>query len=465
MIVCPVCGHQEGSGSFCTECGAPLGGQPQQNDATVVDGMAQPAADAYAYASQPGQPMQPVAPRTQETQAVGQPVFAGTGTAGQPAFPGQPQPAPGTGGAATGTSHGINPAMIVAIVAVVALVIGGIVFGTHQMGLWGSATVPDYTLWTVSGGEGITADEAAQRLRDAGFETTIEQQYSNEEKGVFIGVKGIDPGAKLKARSTVTVLESRGPRATSSGDSSSSSSDDDSSGSGSSKSTKTPKITDDQLKKIADQYSSSDVAVSAMIIGSGSSSGSSKSGSPSSTEQGHTRFEAAGLYLPVYLAAQDYGGVAASQANVMMSGMDNNAGNSAVAAMGGWSAVNSWLSSNGYNDTSFNRNFGDVAASNAGYTNQSSSADTARMLAAVEQKGGTSLMNVDIASEGVSIPSGMTVHAHRGMGIQNTWNYFAVVEAHGRKAAVSVVTQNQGKDQAARLMSQVLSSVDSSLKQ
>ena len=87
------------------------------------------------------------------------------------------------------------------------------------------------------------------------------------------------------------------------------------------------------------------------------------------------------------------------------------------------------------------------------------------MLAAVEQKGGANLMNVDIASEGVSIPSGMTVHAHRGMGIQDTWNYFAIVEAHGHKAAVSVVTQNQGKASAVQLMSQVLASVDSSLQQ
>lgn len=58
----------------------------------------------------------------------------------------------------------------------------------------------------------------------------------------------------------------------------------------------------------------------------------------------------------------------------------------------------------------------------------------------------------------------MTVHAHRGMGIQNTWNYFAIVEVNGNKAAVSVVTQNQGQDRAAQLMSQVLASVDSTLR-
>ncbi|NEG55707.1 hypothetical protein GFD21_08040 [Bifidobacterium sp. SMA15] len=344
-------------------------------------------------------------------------------------------------------------AMIVGAIVLVVVLVLGTAFATHQMKLWGDATVPDYTSWT-SSGEGISAEEAAQRLRDAGFTVTIEQQYSNEDKGVFIGVKGIDAGAKLKVKSNITVLESRGPRAVSSDDSS------DSDSSSKKKTSKLPQITSGQLESIAGRYSSGDVAVSAMPIGSGSSSSSA---SLATTQQGHSRFEAAGLYLPVYLAANSAGGSAQSEATTAMSGMDNNAANSAVADMGGWSAVNSWLSSHGYSDTSFNRNFGDVAASQAGYTNQSSSADAVRMLAAVDAAGGTNLMNVDIASEGVSIPSGMSVHAHRGMGIQNTWNYFAIVETNGHKAAVSVVTQNQGKTVAAQIMSDVLASVNDSL--
>lgn len=454
MVRCPVCGHEEDSGSFCTECGSPLNAQVEQDDSTVLDGAAPRAAGAYVQQPQPAPPV----PSAQQGQAT----WSAPSAVPSPAP--VPSPLANPGGSAPGspdaavTGKKASPTVVVAIVAVIAVVLGGIAFGTHRMGMWGSATVPDYTSWTASGGEGISADEAARRLGDAGFETTIEQQYSNEKKGVFIGVKGIDPGTKLKAKSNLTVLESRGPRATSSdGESESSSS------AGKRSAKKTPKITADQLSTIAGQYSSDDVAVSAMTIDGASAS--ADSASPASTRQGHARFEAAGLYLPVYLAAQDHGGDAASQADAMMSGMDNTAGNNAVAAMGGWSAVNSWLSDNGYTDTSFNRNFGDVAASQAGYTNQSSSADTARMLAAVERKGGAGLMNVDIASEGVSVPSGMTVHAHRGMGIRNTWNYFAIVEAHGHKAAVSVVTQNQGKDRAAQLMSQVLASVDDSLAQ
>ncbi|WP_288667328.1 serine hydrolase [uncultured Bifidobacterium sp.] len=211
-----------------------------------------------------------------------------------------------------------------------------------------------------------------------------------------------------------------------------------------------------------------DVAPSATVIDDSSSSSSSADASSedsaiANTSQSSKKFVAAGLYLPVYLASQGNGN-AEGLANTMMTGMDNSAGNQAVGALGGWSAVNSWLSSHGYSGTSFNRDFGDVQASNAGYENYSTARDAARMLVAVDAVGGTGLMNTDIASEGVVIPSGMTVHAHRGMGIQNTWNYFAIVEVNGNKAAVSVVTQNQGQDRAAQLMSQVLASVDSTLR-
>ena len=210
------------------------------------------------------------------------------------------------------------------------------------------------------------------------------------------------------------------------------------------------------------------MAASATVIDDSSSSSSSADASSedsaiANTSQSSKKFVAAGLYLPVYLASQGNGN-AEGLANTMMTGMDNSAGNQAVGALGGWSAVNSWLSSHGHRGTSFNRDFGDVQASNAGYENYSTARDAARMLVAVDAVGGTGLMNTDIASEGVVIPSGMTVHAHRGMGIQNTWNYFAIVEVNGNKAAVSVVTQNQGQDRAAQLMSQVLASVDSTLR-
>lgn len=239
-----------------------------------------------------------------------------------------------------------------------------------------------------------------------------------------------------------------------------------------------PKITKRQLSDIADEFSTDDVAVSAMAIDDFDSDGlhdddgdddtdvddlDADDIDTSDTAQATKQFVAAGLYLPVYLASRGNSD-AEGLANTMMSTMDNTAGNQAVQALGGWSAVNSWLSSHGYSGTNFQRDFGDVAASNAGTENYSTSRDATRMLVAVDAAGGTDLLNANIVSEGVTIPEGMTVHAHRGMGIQDTWNYFAIVEVDGQKAAVSVVTQNQGKERAAELMSRVLESVNDTVR-
>ena len=73
--------------------------------------------------------------------------------------------------------------------------------------------------------------------------------------------------------------------------------------------------------------------------------------------------------------------------------------------------------------------------------------------------GDDGLMNYDIASEGVTIPAGATVHAHRGQGIKDSYNYFVVISNGKQKVAVAVMTQNQGKDSSAQLTSSVLDKV------
>ena len=84
----------------------------------------------------------------------------------------------------------------------------------------------------------------------------------------------------------------------------------------------TPVITSSQLSDIADSYSSSDVAVSAMVI-DGTSADSSEDATIATTSQSGKQFVAAGFYLPVYLAAQDNGDDnAKAQANAMMGSMD-----------------------------------------------------------------------------------------------------------------------------------------------
>lgn len=219
------------------------------------------------------------------------------------------------------------------------------------------------------------------------------------------------------------------------------------------------------LSSITDKYSSTDVSVSAIFLGDGSSSSKADYSADdiASTAAARTKFVSAGDYLPVYLAARSDGGDSLTAARSMMSTMSNDDANRAIAALGGFDAVNQWLRSHGYQDTTLGRDFGDVQASNEGRENYSSTFDAVRMLAAVDAAGASDLMNVDVASDGVAIPAGMTVHAHRGQGIKNTWNYFMVVETPHGKAAIAIATQNQGEGTAARIAGEVLADIDSQL--
>lgn len=217
---------------------------------------------------------------------------------------------------------------------------------------------------------------------------------------------------------------------------------------------------EDSLSSITERYSSTDVSVSAMFL---NADGSYETKDVANTAAARTKFVSAGLYLPVYLAARSDGGDSLTEARTMMSTMDNGAANRAIADFGGFEAINLWLKQHNYQDTTVDRNFGDTQASAAGYENTSSTFDAVRMLAAVDAAGAADLMNVDIASEGVAVPSDMTIHAHRGQGIRNTWNYFAIVSTPHGKAAVALATQNQGKATAAQVMSDILADIDQQL--
>lgn len=203
--------------------------------------------------------------------------------------------------------------------------------------------------------------------------------------------------------------------------------------------------------RIVDAYSSTDVAVSVMTE-DGLRSYSSRNASK--------RMVSAGLYLPVYLAY--YGtheGQPSDSAGEMMRSMSNEAANLLIDAVGGVDAIDSWLSANHFSGSSFERRFGDVAASEDGYENYASSDDAARMLSMVAADGADELMSYDIASEGVRIPEGATIHAHRGMGIQDAYNYFVVISDGRTKVALAVMTENLGQERAADLTSQMLATV------
>ena len=170
-------------------------------------------------------------------------------------------------------------------------------------------------------------------------------------------------------------------------------------------------------------------------------------------------YVAAGLYLPAWVDFRDTYNRKPDDFTDSLTKMDNDSANALIDAVGGESDLNEWLSDNKYSRTRFERAYGDVQASNSGDENYSSPNDAARMLIEMAKTGDDSLMNYDIASEGVSIPSGATVHAHRGQGIRDAYNYFIVISNGKRKVAVAVMTQSQGKDAAVQLTSRVLDQV------
>ena len=170
-------------------------------------------------------------------------------------------------------------------------------------------------------------------------------------------------------------------------------------------------------------------------------------------------YVAAGLYLPAWVDFRDTYNRKPDDFTDSLTKMDNDSANALIDAVGGESDLNEWLSDNKYSRTRFERAYGDVQASNSGDENYSSPNDAARMLVEMAKTGDDSLMNYDIASEGVSIPSGATVHALRGQGIRDAYNYFMVISNGKRKVSVAVMTQDQGRDAAARLTSRVLDQV------
>lgn len=170
-------------------------------------------------------------------------------------------------------------------------------------------------------------------------------------------------------------------------------------------------------------------------------------------------FVAAGLYLPAWLDYRDTYGDRPDAYADSLTGMNNGSANGLIDAVGGESDFNEWLSDNKYYRTRFERDYGDVKASQNGYENYASPDDAARMLNEMAENGDDGLMNYDIASEGVVIPSGATVHAHRGQGIKDSYNYFMVISNGKKKVSVAVMTQNQGRAVADQLASRMLDKV------
>ena len=179
-------------------------------------------------------------------------------------------------------------------------------------------------------------------------------------------------------------------------------------------------------------------------------------------------FISSGFYVPVYLAAQ-YSSISDSsiygKAGTMMSTMDNTAANAVIDSLGGLDGINRLLRENGYVKTTFGRKFGDVEASRRGSENYTSAKEAGMLLEQLYNNGGYSLMTTDLTREGIALPYGVKVYAHRGQGIGTSFNIFAIITSPTANYSVVVLTNETGstaeaaKVNATQIISELLDEI------
>lgn len=176
------------------------------------------------------------------------------------------------------------------------------------------------------------------------------------------------------------------------------------------------------------------------------------------TNDSHTQFPAVGFYFPVILHAQEVADYNyEKQYENVIKTMSNASANELIDAQGGLDGLNDWLYRNDYSDTSFERKFGDVNAAKAGNDNYTSAHDAAMMLSkAMGNSFITNPTGYNIAADGVRIPSGITIMAHRGQGIKNVYNYFMIIKSGDKMLGMSVLTSTAPKSDVAELVSKLL---------
>lgn len=179
-----------------------------------------------------------------------------------------------------------------------------------------------------------------------------------------------------------------------------------------------------------------------------------------------------GLYIPVYLMAHNSGcvqtpakgsplddcwGDEESQrlTDDMMRNMDPVAGNAAIDRMGGIAKVNDWMITMYGDKNSFMSKLTSPEESVRQISNHTWSSNAVIMLQSVDERAGADLMNADLTGLGVRIPDGMIVHAQYGKA-DGSYNVYAIVEDSTYRAAVSVMTESIGDDDASELITETL---------
>jgi len=167
------------------------------------------------------------------------------------------------------------------------------------------------------------------------------------------------------------------------------------------------------------------------------------------TVNGTEQFVASGFYIPLYFMSWGSDHYFYETAARMMRNMDNTSANALINGIGGFSALNNALRAEGFSGTSFSRNFGDTAASQRGEENYTTANDAVRMLFSLYAFAyhyvtvdGHTWMNFDLTRDGIALPTGVTVHAHRGAGVGNAYNVFAVMVTPAVNYGIVILTEN-----------------------
>ena len=197
---------------------------PGSNDGSAYRQPGVPASSGVA-----GAPTAPGASQTGPTApgALPQAVPGASGVPSAPAAPVAPGAATPPSGTTTATATLPNPSgkrgpntLIIALVAVLlALIVAGVAtFLTYRAEVWGGKSLPDpasiaasVTDKNAKKASVIKAKDVTEALKAKGLNAKTVPVFSGEDRGVFLGYEGTNPGARVKAGSTVIVQESAGP--------------------------------------------------------------------------------------------------------------------------------------------------------------------------------------------------------------------------------------------------------------
>ena len=224
----------------------------------------------------------------------------------------------------------------------------------------------------------------------------------------------------------------------------------------------------DELNQIITSYTAaSNVSVSVLDLISGETFASSNA---------DTQFVASGFYIPLsyvvyHCEDTDLQSSLYESMDTMMRTMSNGAANDIMELINTYSSVdvNSILKNGGFLQTSFNRNFGDVAASQNGYENYTSANDASRLIGAVYYNDLYKKMNINLQNDGIEVPANVSMYAHSGQGIGTSYNIFAVIESGTGVYAIAILTTDTGssaataKIAAAPIISAILKNVQAQM--